>query len=398
MEPIWTLCAAMQEEIVALRRRLHQVPELGTRLPKTQALICETLEHWGIPYQKGTLDTSVFGTIQGGAPGKTVLLRADVDALPIQEETGLPFSSCHPGIMHACGHDAHGAMLLGAVKALFDRREELRGNVRFLFQTSEEDGHGAKNAIAEGILSGVDAVFGMHAGSILGPEIPSGTVTAAPGCCMASTDRFVLRVRGVGCHGSTPEKGVDPISIAAHIIIALQEILARELPAAKIAVVTLGQIHGGAAYNIIPDEVVLEGTLRCVEQSVRDHVLQRITDIAQGEAALFRGSCQVEIHPFAPPVISDIALAALAADAARDVLGSEWVRDSLAASNMGGEDFAFYLDRVPGCYFFFSTADPEKGTCLPHHSPRFTMDESVFWKGSAVFAAIARRFLNGDEG
>lgn len=397
MESIRTSCSSMQGEIIALRRGLHQIPELGTHLPETRALICETLDRWGVPYQKSALDSSVSGSISGGAPGKTVLLRADVDGLPIREETGLPFTSRHPGIMHACGHDAHGAMLLGAVKALFDRRETLCGTVRFLFQASEEDGRGAKNAIAEGILDGVDAVFGMHVGSILGPEIPSGTVTAAPGCCMAAADRFILKVRGAGCHGSTPEKGVDPVSISAHIILALQEIIAREISSTKAAVVTVGRISGGAAYNIIPDEVELEGTLRCLERGVRDYVLGRIAEIARSEAALFRGSCEVEIIPFAPPVISDPAMAALVARAAREVVGETRVRDTLPASNMGAEDFAFYLERVPGCYFFLSAADPEKGTCIPHHNARFDVDESVLWEGSAVLAAAACRFLNGEE-
>lgn len=392
---MWNTCKQISDEIISLRRELHQIPERGNDLPETQALICRTLESWGIPFRKGAFDSSVIGEFACGGPGKTILLRADVDALPIQEATGLPFASRHEGLMHACGHDAHGAMLLGALKVLYENRHSLRGNIRFLFQTGEENTTGALIARdREHILEGVDAVFGLHVGSILSPDIPSGTIVAVPGCCMASTDRFLLHIRGKGCHGSTPEKGVDPVTIAAHVVIALQEILAREIAASSAGVVTIGRIEGGSTYNVIPDEVVLEGTVRTLDSNVRRYLMRRVEEIAKAEAAVFRGECKPEMFWGHPPVISDPALAKLTADAAARVLGEEWVQRSRPSPNMGGEDFSIYLEQKPGCFFFLSSADPKKGTCVPHHNAKFDVDESVLWRGSAVFTAIAEDFLN----
>ncbi len=393
MAEFWKDCAPLQEELIAIRRALHRIPELGEHLPETQAYIMETLARWGIPHHPAKRDSAVVGEFSGGKPGKTILLRADVDALPITEETGLPFASRHKGIMHACGHDGHGTMLLGALKVLFDHRAELCGNVRFLFQTSEESGNGAQNAIAEGILDRVDGVFGCHIGSILGPTIPSGTIVATEGCCMAAADRFVITVRGKGCHGSTPEKGIDPVSVAAHIVIALQELISREVAAPQAAVVTVGRITGGNAYNVIPDTVELEGTVRAIDKGVRDYVVERIPQIAAGEAALFRAQAETQIFPFAAPVISDAPSAELVARAAERVVGKEHVMTRLPAPNMGAEDFAYYLEQRPGCYFFVSAANPEKGTCVPHHNARFDIDEDVLWKGSAVFVELTREFL-----
>ena len=237
---MWKQCESLQEQLVALRRELHKIPELGFDLPKTRALICRTLDGWGVSYQLSQLDSAVLGEIRGGKPGKTLLLRADIDALPVQEETGVDYASTHPGKMHACGHDAHGAMLLGAIKVLHENREQLCGNVKFVFQTAEETVDGAVKAIQAGALDNVDAVFGCHIGNLLGPDLPAGTFSIAPGCVMASVDSFKITVHGKGCHGSSPEKGVDPITIASHIVINLQEILAREIAAVHPTSLTIG--------------------------------------------------------------------------------------------------------------------------------------------------------------
>lgn len=392
---MWKDCQALQDEITALRRELHQIPEVGAQLPETAACLSAHLDRLGIPFVRSPRDSGLIASIQGGLPGRTVALRADMDALPIQEETGLPFSSRRPGVMHACGHDAHAAMLMGAAQVLQKHRKELRGTVRLLFQPAEEQCEGAKVMLEQGALDGVDAIFGFHIGTLLGADIPSGTVIAPSGCCMAAFDKFTIRVRGRGCHGSTPEKGVDPVNAAAHIVLSLQAITTREISAARSLVLTIGRIQGGDQYNIIPDEVVLEGTIRTLEDGLRQYAARRIGEVAQAAAAVFGASADCTISWGAPPVLNDPTMAELAAGAAAEVVGPEHVVTRIPAPNMGGEDFAFYLEQVPGAFLFLSSSDPAKGTDLPHHSPRFDVDESVLWKGAALYVSLAQTFLNG---
>lgn len=392
---MWKQCESLQEQLVSLRRELHKVPELGIDLPRTRALICAALDNWGVPYTLSGLDSAVLGEIHGGKPGKTLLLRADIDALPIQEENPVDYRSTHPGKMHACGHDAHAAMLLGAIKVLHDNRDKLSGSVKFVFQTAEETVDGAVKAIQAGALDNVDAVFGCHIGNLLGPGLPAGTFSIAPGCVMASVDSFKITVHGKGCHGSSPEKGVDPITIASHIVINLQEILAREIAAVHPTALTIGYIRGGDAANIVPDTAELGGTLRALAPSNRAFVLRRIQEIAASTAALFRGSCIFETVCGAKPVENDPAMAALAARAAKKVVGEDFVQTSFP-SNMGSEDFSEYLALRPGAFYFLSSA-ADDATRVPHHNPRFSIDESVLWKGSAVFVSIAEAFLNKGE-
>lgn len=383
----------LQDYVVTLRRQLHQIPELGTHLPATSQHIADELTALGIPFQRTIADGSIVAVMEGGCPGKTVALRADMDGLGITEQTGLPFSSKHPGCMHACGHDAHAAMLLGAAKLLWEDRQELPGRVKLLFQSGEEHFQGARQLIEAGAMDEVDAVFGVHIGVLLGDKYPSGTFIVPDGGCMAAFDRFTLTIKGFGCHGSSPEKGVDPINIAAHVILSLQAIVAREIPAVQPAVLSLGRIQGGAQYNLIPTEVVLEGTTRALDQEIRMKLARRIEEIASATAAAFGGSCQCEIDWGAPPVINDPDMAALAAQAISQAIPDSTVVTHIDSSNMGGEDFAFYLQQAPGAYFFLSTHNPEKGTHIPHHNERFDIDEDVLWRGSAAYAAIARHLL-----
>ena len=390
---MWQECKELNDYLVGIRRNLHQIPELSTDLPKTQAAVCAELDKLGIEYKKNNADSGIIGIIKGGKPGKTILLRADMDALHITEQTGLPFASTN-GCMHACGHDAHAAMLLGALKVINQNKDKLNGNVKFVFQTGEETCKGAKIAIKEGVLDGVDAVFGMHIGSILDPKIPSGTFIVIPGCCMASYDRFILKVKGTGCHGSTPEKGVDPVTIASHIVISLQEVIAREIAAPSPAVITIGKIGGGFAYNVIPNEVEIEGTTRAFDDGVRQFMAKRIGEISSSVAATFRGSCDYEMDWGAPPVINDAEMAKLAGNAAIRVLGAENVQTSRPSPNMAGEDFAYYLAERPGAFMFLSSSDPAKHTDIPHHNPKFDVDEDVLHQGSAVFVAIVEDFLS----
>jgi amidohydrolase len=383
----------IQRYIVKLRRDLHQIPELGTDLPKTRAYIIKELDRLKIPYLCSKKDSGIMAAIKGEKRGRTVALRTDMDALPLEEETGLPFASVHPGCMHACGHDAHMAILLGAARLLNAQKKSLRGTVRLIFQTAEEISRGSEIAISNGYLEDVDAVFGLHIGSILGKEIPSGTLIFPRACCMASFDKFVLRIRGKSCHGSTPEKGVDPVNIAAHLILSLQAIQTREISGSSASVITIGKIQGGAQYNVIPDEVVLEGTIRALEESVRHYVAQRIRGMAVATAASFGGSCDCDIIWGAPPVVNDEEMAELAAESVSDLFEPKDIIDNFPIPNMGGEDFANYLQIVPGAFFFLSSSNPGKGTDVPHHNPRFDVDEDVMWRGAVTFERIVMRLL-----
>ena len=388
----WKECKDLQEEIVAMRRELHKIPELGFNLPKTREFVVKKLEEIGIPYTLSEKDSSIIATMKCGKPGKVLALRADMDALPITEDTGLSFTSTHPGCMHACGHDTHTAMLLGAIKVLYPHREELSGEIRFFFQTAEELAKGSAVVIENGGMEGVDAVFGIHIGSILDKTIPCGTIACIPGPIMASYDRFVLDVKGVGCHASTPEKGVDPINIASHIVLALQTINAREIAATDAGVITMGMIRGGEQYNAIPSTVHIEGTTRALKEDIRQKLAKRIGEIAKTTAEAFGGSVDYTMDWGAPPVINDKDMALFAQDAIRDIFGEHMVtyRES---PNMGGEDFALYLQKAPGAFMFLSSANPAKKTDYPHHNPKFDVDEDVFWMGSASFVAIAEKFL-----
>ena len=384
----------IQDYLVKIRRELHQIPELDTDLPKTAAVICRELDDMQIPYRKNTKDSGIIALIQGEKPGKCIAIRADMDALPIKEETGLEYAS-HNGCMHACGHDSHAAMLLGAAKILMQNREKINGCVKLIFQTAEETARGAEIMIEERALENpkVDYLVGLHICSIYSSEVSLGTAAIVPGTIMASYDKFSVKIKGRGCHGSTPEKGIDPIAISATVISALQNIVSREIAAASPAVVTVGQIHGGFAYNIIPDEVVLEGTIRATSQKVRQQLSDRICEISKGIAQAANASAEYEIIWGAPPVVNDKQTTLLVQKAAERVIGKENIVTHFSAPNMGGEDVAHYLQKVPGTFFFLGSNNPEKHTDIPHHNCRFNIDEDVMWKGSAIFAESVFEFL-----
>lgn len=388
-------CKNLQDELVRMRRDLHRIPELGKDLPLTQKYVTEKLDEFGVEYICNQGDSGVIAYVNKGRPGKVIALRADMDALPILEETGVEYASTHEGKMHACGHDCHTAMLLGAAKVLNAHKDELQGEVRFLFQTAEEISKGSPVMLENHALDGVDAVFGTHIGTIIDRTIPSGTFIVCPGPVMASFDRFIITINGAGCHGSTPEKGIDPINVAAHVVLGLEAIIAREFNANVPAVITLGKIQGGAQYNVIPGTVVIEGTTRSLDEAVRQKMARRIEEVSRYSAAAFGATADFEMDWGAPPVVNDDAMAAFAGDCAKAVLGEENVITHVDHPNMGGEDFAYYLNEVPGAFMFLSSANPAKGTDLPHHCSTFNVDEDVFWKGSAIFVKIAGEFLKG---
>ena len=394
---MWEKAKELQQELVTMRRDLHRIPEFGGELPKTKAYVIQKLEEMGIPYQENPDDSGLTAVINEGGDGKTIAFRADMDALKIQEENDLEFKSEHDGLMHACGHDAHMAMLLGTAKVLNENKEKIPGRVKLIFQTDEENSRGAERSIAAGCLDGVDAIFGTHIGTLRGKEIPAGTVISHAGSCMASFDKFVIKVKGYGCHGSTPEKGIDPINIAAHIIINLQAVIAREISAVKPAVLTVGHVVAGDTYNIIPSEVLIEGTTRAFEEEVRQHMAMRIGEIAETTAKVFGGEVEYEMIWGAPPVINDEAMAALAAECARDVVGDAYVIDQVSEPITVGEDFSYYANQVPAAFMFLSSSNPEKKTDAPHHNCRFDVDEDVLWIGPAVFVRVAEKFFGIGE-
>ena len=390
---MWKLCENEQENIVAMRRELHKIPELGCDLPKTKAFVLRELDNLGISYVCSERDSSIVATIEGTGEGKTIAFRADMDALPIIEANHVDYISQHPGVMHGCGHDAHTAMLLATAKVLKKNTDKFCGRVKLFFQTAEEIARGAEIIISDGALKDVDGIFGLHIGSIMGKEIPSGKAVIVPGCVMASYDKFIISIEGKGCHGSTPEKGIDPINIASHVVINLQAVIARELAATKPAVLTFGKISAGDVYNVIPNNAVLEGTIRALDEEVRQFIAKRIELIAKDTAKTFGGDCQVEIIWGAPPVVNHGDMAKIAADAAVRAIGKDMVITEIEAPNMGGEDFACYLQQVPGAFFFLSSADEKKGTDVPHHNPKFNIDEDILYKGPAIFVSIVEKIL-----
>ncbi len=384
---------AIQNYIVKLRREFHQIPEIGTDLPKTKALICRELDRMGISYQCSQRDSGILAIIKGEKAGRTIALRTDMDGLAILEETGVCYASKHPGSMHACGHDAHMAILLGTARILREERKNLHGTVKLIFQTAEEISRGAEIVIQNGWIDDADAIFGLHIGNILGKDIPSGTLIFPQACCMASFDKFVIRVKGQSCHGSTPEKGVDPVNIAAHLILSLQTIQTREISGTDSSVITIGKIQGGAQYNVIPDQIVLEGTIRALDEKVRQYIARRIRGMSTAIAATFGGTCECDIIVGAPPVVNDEAMAELAASAVSDLFEPKDIISNFPIPNLGGEDFANYLQKIPGAFFFLSSSNPKKATDIPHHNPKFNIDEDVMWKGVVAFIRIVHKFL-----
>lgn len=381
---------AMQPEILADRRALHRNPETGAELPETAAYVKRRLEALG--YAPRMLAGGVAAEITGEKTGRCILLRADMDALRIQEETALDFRS-ENGNMHACGHDLHAAMLLGAAGLLQKHRQELAGTVRLVFQPDEEGFTGAKAMLAAGVLREApqpQAAVALHVHS----GTPSGLVLCGRGTFMAGCTIFRVTVEGTGCHGAMPETGVDPINIAAHIYLALQELTARELAAEVPAVVTVGRFRGGEAPNIIPGTCVLEGTIRTFDREVTARLMARIGEIAENTARAFRGSARVEELASAPPLKNDPALMNRMADWVEELVGSQRVY-RMDKGGMGSEDFASYTYEVPSAYLLLGagTAAEDSRFGKPMHNPQVVFNEKILPEGAALYAMAALRWL-----
>ena len=381
---------ALADQMIQDRRDFHMYPELGFEEHRTAGRIVEALRAAGIDeIQTGIAQTGVVALIRGRAPGKTVLLRADIDALPVTERNDVPYRSRHEGKMHACGHDAHTAMLLATARILHARRAEFDGIVKLVFQPAEEGPGGALPMIEAGVMENphVDAALGLHIWNTM--EV--GKVGVRSGPVMANTDEFSLTIRGRGGHGAMPHLSVDAITVAGQVISALQTIVARQVSPLDSAVVTIGTIHGGERHNIIAHEVTMTGTVRTFSRVLGEAVPGMIERVIRGVTTGHGAEYQLEYHRVYPATINDPQISDLVRDAAAKVLGWENVVE--AEASMGGEDMAYFLQKVPGCYFFVGSANAEKGLIHPHHHPAFDIDEDAMPIGVQVMVQAAMDVL-----
>jgi len=381
----------IHQDIIKWRRELHQIPEIGFELEQTSCYLRECLDQMGITYCTAA-GTGIVALIEGGKPGPTLALRADMDALPITEETGLSFASTN-GNMHACGHDAHMAMLLGTAKIINGIRDRLSGNVKLLFQPGEEGHGGAEQMIADGCLENpsVDAITGLHVGQIF-PEVKTGQVGYCEGPILAAATAFTVTVRGKSTHGALPHLGVDAITVAAEIILALQKIISREMDPLDPAVLTVGKISGGEALNIITPRVTFSGDFRTLHEANRQFITERIGEICYSVAKANRAEAEVEILGGYPSTVNDSEFTKKVVDAASNIIGSEQLIE-IKKPNMGTEDMALYLEKVPGAFFVLGTGNPGKGITYPHHNSKFDLDEDTLWIGPAIFCQLALDYL-----
>jgi amidohydrolase len=379
-------------DMVAMRRDLHEHPELAFEEVRTSGIVAQRLRALGLEVQAGVAKTGVIGTLRGGAskPGaKTIAIRADMDALPIYELNEIEYRSTIDGKMHACGHDGHTSILLAVADILTKRRQELPGNVKFVFQPAEEVIGGAEPMVKEGAMEGVDGVIGLH----LISDYPLGRVGVRAGTVFASADKVVIRVQGKGGHAAMPETAVDPIVISAQIITALQTLISRETSPFSPAVITIGKISAGTAFNIIPETAELQGTMRAFTPEHREKLVRRIGEVASGIALAMGGTCAVEVFDGCPPCTNDPAMTEVVHKAAIEAVGEKDVDESEEVMTTGSDDMAYFLNTVPGCYFIVGAHNEDKGAKYPHHHPRFNIDEDALAVGVEVLTRAAVEYL-----
>ena len=383
---LWEEIKGQETEIIRVRRDLHQIPELGIDLPQTVAFITGKLAEMNIPYEVYEDCSCVTATI--GQGGKCILLRGDMDALPVLEESGLEFAST-TGLSHACGHDFHAASLLGAAKILKDHEAELPGTVKLIFQSGEEVFKGAAAAVRNGVMENpkVDAAFATHVFA----SMPLNTVAYGK-YPMASVYGFKIRIQGKGTHGSSPETGIDPLTVGANILLALQEIIAREIPAAEEAALTIGHFEGGQAANVIPDSAILEGTLRAFKPEVKAYIMPRITEIAESIAKTYRASVTVEELSNCPAVAIDDGMMELTLNAVSELGNGMNAVNMLHA--MGSEDFAVYSELAPSMIVALGAGVPDKSKWVGQHNPKILFDEKILENEVALYVKVALDFLS----
>lgn len=387
---------AISDEVVALRRAIHAEPELGLHTPRTRDKVRAALADLPLTWREGPSTTGMVATLQGAAPGRHVLLRGDMDALPMPEETGLPFASQVQGAMHACGHDAHTAMLAGAARVLAARQAELKGTVSFMFQPGEEGHHGARFMLDDGLIGGEgfgplpDAAFALH----VMPNAKHGLVAGRAGPLMAAADQFEITVKGAGGHASMPHQTQDPVPVACEIVLAIQTMVTRQFNAHDPVVVTVARIEGGTAHNVIADFATLKGTMRTLSPRHRAKLHAALDQLAKGIAAAHGLSAEVKIIEGFPVTICDAQAVAFGERVTTSLFGpGAW--QTLPAPIMGAEDFSYVLEKVPGAMFFLGVAEDgaDWNSCCGIHSPRMMVDEAVLPRGTALLAGLAAEFL-----
>ena len=385
---------AIKDDIVEYRRVIHSNPEVGAELPKTKAYVMDKLREFGYEPEE-ICESGIVATIEGSKPGKTFLLRADMDALPMAEATDCDFKATN-GAMHSCGHDMHTAMLLGAAKLLKQNQDEIEGTVKLVFQPDEEGFTGAKKMIEAGVLQNpkVDAAMAMHVNS----GTPSNLVVCGLGTSIGGCNRFRIVVKGTGCHGALPETGVDPINIAAHIFLAIQEITSREIPATKPAVITIGKFAGGDAPNIIPNEVVMEGTIRTLEKELGEQIFSRMNDIVTSTAKMFRGEAELIELSSVPPLANNKELANEVTGYMKDIVGEQGIF-LFEGGGMGSEDFASYSYEVPSLYVILGAGAKNENPLygVPMHNEKVVFNEDVLPTGAALHAYSSIMWLKNNK-
>ncbi len=368
------------EKIVALRRDIHREPELGFDTDRTAEKVLAALDGLPLDIETGVARNGIVATLRGAGEGPTVALRADMDALPIQEETDLPFASETEGRMHACGHDGHTSMLVGAAHVLSEMRDRLGGTVKFVFQPAEEGGGGGRVMVDEGVADDISSIFALH----LWPGLPFGKVATKAGSIMAAADAFEMEITGSGGHGAMPHLAADAVVIAAQVVTTLQTVVSREVDPVKPAVLTVGEIGAGTAFNIIPEKAHLGGTVRTLDPDLRESMPGRIEALARGVAKGMRGDANLDYTFSYPVTVNDEGAADRVLGVAENLFGAESVLE-LPNPSMGGEDFAFFLEKVPGAFIWLGVGEDVSGL----HTPQFAFDEEVLPRGSALLAALA---------
>lgn len=379
--------ATLRDQLIAWRRHLHMHPEVGFEEHETAAYIeAELRKMPGLTVTRPTA-TSVLAVLKGGRPGRTILLRADIDALPIEEENTFEFRSRRPGVMHACGHDGHTAILLGVAKLLSERPEEVPGEVRMIFQHAEEIGPGGAEELVmnTGLMDGVDVVTGLH----LNSQLPTGMVSVKPGAFMAAPDSLYLTIQGKGGHGAHPEQTVDPIAVGAQVVTNLQHVVSRHVAALDALVVSITSFQSGTTHNVIPDTAVLQGTVRTFDPELRQRAPKLIERVIKGVCEAHGASYTLKYEFGYRPVINTDWVAAQLREIALETVGEEHYQD--AQPTMGGEDFSAYLEKAPGAYFNVGSGSDEQDSRWPHHHPRFTLDEASLETGVRMLHAAALR-------
>ncbi|PSB50738.1 amidohydrolase [filamentous cyanobacterium Phorm 6] len=379
----------LQPQLVEWRRLLHQKPELSFEENLTAEFVSQKLQEWGIEHQTNIAKTGIVATIDSGKPGPVLAIRADLDALPIQEENEVDYRSQHNGIMHACGHDGHTAIALGTACYLAKHKHSFSGKVKMIFQPAEEGPGGAKPMIEAGVLQNpdVDAIVGLH----LWNNLPLGTVGVRSGALMAAVETFDCTILGKGGHGAMPHQTVDAIVVAAQIVNALQSIVARNIDPIDSAVVTVGKFHAGNAHNVIADTAQIGGTVRYFKPAYQGYFDKRIEQVIAGICQSYGANYKFDYSFYYPPTINDAKMAELVRSVAESVVETP-AGIVPECQTMGGEDMSFFLQEVPGCYFFLGSANPEKNLAYPHHHPRFDFDETALGMGVEMFVRCVEKF------